>query len=58
MKKGYASYYRYLLLFIVFTAMAPPLSKAADPIIRQYHTDERGILILYSRSVTPEGVTT
>jgi hypothetical protein len=33
MKKDYSSYYRFLLPLIVFTAMAPPLSKAADPVI-------------------------
>ncbi len=58
MKKGYSSYYRFLLPLILFTAMAPPLSKAADPVIRQYHTDERGILRRYSRAVTTEGGTT
>ena len=58
MKKGYSSYYQFLLPLIVFTAMAPPLSKAADPVIRQYHTDERGILRRYSRAVTTEGGTT
>lgn len=58
MNKGYSSYYRFLLLSIVFTAMAPPLAKAADPVVRQYHTDERGILRRYSRAVTTEGGTT
>lgn len=58
MEKGYTSYYQFLLLFIVFMAMSPPLSKAADPVIKQYHTDERGILRRYSRAVTTEGGTT
>ncbi len=58
MKKSYPSYYRFLLPLIMSTAMVPPLSKAADPVIRQYHTDERGILRRYSRAVTTEGGTT
>ena len=55
MSKTYASLSRFLLPAALLVAFLSAISDAADPLIREYYTDERGTLRLYSRAVVTEG---
>ena len=55
MSKAYTRLCQILLPLIVIVAFVSTISDAADPLIREYYTDERGTLRLYSRAVVTEG---
>ena len=55
MSKTYSSLSRFLLPVALLVAFLSAISDAADPLIREYYTDERGALRLYSRAVVTEG---
>ena len=55
MSNTYTSLSRVLLPAVLLIAFLSTLSNAADPLIREYYTDARGTLQLYSRAVVTEG---
>jgi len=58
MRKVYTKLCQILLPVALLTGVIATISDAADPLLRQYYTDERGELRLYSRAVVTEGGST
>ncbi len=58
MSKTYARLCQFLLPLVLMAGFLAAISDAAAPLIRQYYTDERGALRLYSRAVVTEGGST
>lgn len=55
MRKVYTKFCQILLPVALLAGVISAISNAADPLLRQYYTDERGELRLYSRAVVTEG---
>ena len=55
MSKIYLTLSRILLPAALMAAFLLAISDAADPLVRDYYTDERGTQQLYSRAVVTEG---
>jgi enamine deaminase RidA (YjgF/YER057c/UK114 family) len=58
MSQKYAKLFQFLLPVVLLAGLLSAISDAADPLLRQYYTDERGTLRLYSRAVVTEGGST
>jgi enamine deaminase RidA (YjgF/YER057c/UK114 family) len=58
MSKAYTKLCQILLPVALLAGAISAISDAADPLLRQYYTDERGALRLYSRAVVTEGGST
>ena len=58
MSKAYRKLCQILLPVALLAGAISAISDAADPLLRQYYTDERGALRLYSRAVVTEGGST
>ena len=55
MSKTYTRLCQFLVPLVLSAGFLAAISDAAAPLIRQYYTDERGTLRLYSRAVVTEG---
>lgn len=58
MSKAYTKLCQILLPVALLAGAISAISDAADPLLRQYYSDERGALRLYSRAVVTEGGST
>ena len=58
MSKAYRKLCQILLPVALLAGAISAISDAADPLLRQYYSDERGALRLYSRAVVTEGGST
>ena len=55
MSKTYTKFCQMLVPVVLLSGAIVAISNAADPLLREYYTDERGELRLYSRAVVTEG---